>query len=332
MCGRCLSRSLRNTLRSIKENRGEVCTFATWRTTMNCEAQSSLRDNAVSGLKKVCPHCGSEKVKKNGSRQTKERGKQQRYLCVKCKYSWTPNNGFWKMKKSDAVVGQAIETYLEGLSLRKTSRNLSKFMSSKMSHQSVLDWIHKYSLMARKYAKTLRPELSNHFYADETAIPIKGKHDFYSVVMDARTRYVIATKYLEGSITAKGNTELWKEANKIKRPKRFQTDSHPTYDEVFNKVFYTRYAKDQVEWIKTNASKTGWFNYRIERLFNTLKDRVRVMRGFKASWSAKLILDAFMIHYNFIRPHQGLENCSPAQKCDVLGFKSWTELLNRSSS
>ena len=53
------------------------------------------------------------------------------------------------------------------------------------------------------------------------------------------------------------------------------------------------------------------------------------MRGFKASWSAKLLLDGFFIWYNFIRPHMTFKGKTPAeitkiQKINIL------ELINLS--
>lgn len=87
---------------------------------------------------------------------------------------------------------------------------------------------------------------------------------------------------------------------------------HKTYEEAFRKVFYSRYKKDFVEWNKINCAKTGQFNFIMERLFNSLKERVKIMRGFKAGWSAKLVLDGYFIWYNFIRPHQTFNGATPA--------------------
>lgn len=58
------------------------------------------------------------------------------------------------------------------------------------------------------------------------------------------------------------------------------------------------------------------------------------MRGFKDKESAKLILDLFVIYYNFIRIHQGI-GMTPAQKAKInlnLGQNKWLNLIYNSKS
>lgn len=50
------------------------------------------------------------------------------------------------------------------------------------------------------------------------------------------------------------------------------------------------------------------------------------MRGFKASWSAKLLIDGFFIWYNYIRPHMTLK-ATPAQKTGI-EVNNWLYLVS----
>lgn len=301
---------------------------------MHREAQiSSPMDRRTSTNKKVteqCPKCKSDETRKKGFRKTLMRSKQQRYFCKKCNYSFTKDLGFWKMKFNENKICQAIDTYYEGLSLRKVKRNFHKYTETDVSHQSILNWIHKYIFLIRQKVKTLQPQLSGHYLTDEAIIRCMGQNHNFGVVMDKHTRYVIATRYTENEyITPQDNIKLWTEAKRIQRPKKFTSDSHMTYDEAFNKVFYTRYKKDRVEWNKINCLKTGKFNYTMERLWNNLRERIKIMRGFKAVWSAKLLIDGYFIWHNFIRPHMTLKN-TPAT---ITGIKTnnWNELIYSSS-
>ncbi len=45
-----------------------------------------------------CPNCKSDSIKKNGSRQTENRGKIQRYQCKECEYRFTKDDGFFRMR------------------------------------------------------------------------------------------------------------------------------------------------------------------------------------------------------------------------------------------
>jgi transposase-like protein len=70
----------------------------------------------------------------------------------------------------------------------------------------------------------------------------------------------------------------------------------------------------------------------IERFQGTLKARTEIMRGLKKRDSAKLILDGWLIHYNFFRPHEALKvkygNLTPAEKAGIkFPFKNWLDIV-----
>ena len=68
----------------------------------------------------------------------------------------------------------------------------------------------------------------------------------------------------------------------------------------------------------------------IERFHGTLKDRTKVIRGFKTIDTANLILDGFLIHYNFFRPHMTLKNKTPAEVVGIITpYKTWTDLVRQ---
>lgn len=264
-----------------------------------------------------CPKCNCTKTIKKGLRKTQHRGLQQRHICKKCQYSFTVDGGFWKMKYGEERICQAIDTYFEGLSLRKIRRNFGLYAGIKPNHQSVLNWIHKYVYLMRNHVATLQPQLSGHYMTDEVIIKCKGKNHNFGVVMDKHTRYVVASRYTESElIGAKDSIKLWSEAKRIQKPYKLSSDSLPTYHKAFRRVFFTRYNKDKVEWNRINVSESGRHNYIMERLWNTLRERIKIMRGFKASWSAKLLIDGFFLWYNFQRPHTTLGQ-TPAQQTQL---------------
>jgi len=66
----------------------------------------------------------------------------------------------------------------------------------------------------------------------------------------------------------------------------------------------------------------------IERFHSTLKQRTKVMRGLKDIESAKLIMRAWLVHYNYFRPHEGLNNKTPAEKAGVTQSpKNWADIV-----
>ncbi len=73
-------------------------------------------------------------------------------------------------------------------------------------------------------------------------------------------------------------------------------------------------------------------NNRIERLNGTLRERVKVQRGWK-SFDTK-IAEGQRIHCNFVKPHQALSGQTPAQVAGI-GLEAkdkWMELLRQAVS
>ncbi len=62
-----------------------------------------------------------------------------------------------------------------------------------------------------------------------------------------------------------------------------------------------------------NAKDGKLSNNVIERFHNTLKERIKIMRGFGSEKGAENVLDGFVIQYNFMRPHTTLRGKTPAQ-------------------
>lgn len=66
----------------------------------------------------------------------------------------------------------------------------------------------------------------------------------------------------------------------------------------------------------------------IERFHGTLKARTKVMRGLKTRKSAKLFTDGWLVHYNFFRPHEALEDKTPAQEAGIkFPFRNWLDIV-----
>src|SRR5208283_1375946 len=71
-------------------------------------------------------------------------------------------------------------------------------------------------------------------------------------------------------------------------------------------------------------------NNRIERMNGTLRERIKVQRGWKSMNSQ--ISEGMRIHYNFVKPHSSLEGQTPAQRAGIPIQNSWSELLKRTLS
>jgi len=69
-------------------------------------------------------------------------------------------------------------------------------------------------------------------------------------------------------------------------------------------------------------------NNRIERLNGTLRERVKVQRGWKTTKTP--IAEGQRIHYNFVKPHMALNGKTPSQVAGM-NIKGWKELLKQAT-
>jgi hypothetical protein len=62
---------------------------------------------------------------------------------------------------------------------------------------------------------------------------------------------------------------------------------------------------------------TARSNNKVERLHNTVRERVKVMRGLHSEKSAAVFNDGFKTYYNFVRQNQALKGLTPAEVAGV---------------
>ena len=107
-----------------------------------------------------CVHCGKTNFIKKGLRKTENRGKIQVYRCLECGKKFTNNDGFYRMRNSEAKITSAIDLYFSNLSSRKVRNHFRRHWSHNASHMSILDWCRRYTLKIQKYVATMQPQLS----------------------------------------------------------------------------------------------------------------------------------------------------------------------------
>ena len=141
------------------------------------------------------------------------------------------------------------------------------------------------------------------------------------------TRYWIAqevadTKYVHDA------RALFAKSKEIvgKRPLTLITDGAQNYQRAFNKEFYTNRNPQSVH-IRDIRFSGQVHNNKMERMNGEVRDREKVMRGLKRMDTP--ILKGAQIYHNFIKPHEGLDGRTPAERAGVgvAGQNKWLALL-----
>ena len=139
--------------------------------------------------------------------------------------------------------------------------------------------------------------------------------------MDAKTRYMLAI-YLTPDRNLRAAKKVMRMAKDAAKdpPKRIRTDRLKSYPSAIKAVF----DGDDVEHIQTEGLAAEVHNNLSERLQGTIKERDKVLRGFKRPGAAQEYLDGWMLDYNYFRPHHALDKATPASKAGVtVPFENW---------
>lgn len=267
-----------------------------------------------------CKFCYSDKIVRNGMRKG-----IQIYKCKECKHRFFDNNNsFVRMKTPSHVIVTALSLYFDGLSVRKVVSQTNEIFGENNSQVTVWNWIQKYSKFVSKYVNTLEPQLSGNYHHDETEIKVDGNGRFFWEMIDRDTRFIVAHLISNGRNTDNA-IEIFRQALEKQRPVALFTDGSFTYNEAFNKVFYSRFKNKRVEWIRRVGIKARETNNIVERLHGTFKDRYKPMRGLKKDKTANTLIDGYVAYYNFVRKHQSIGK-TPAEEAG-LEIKGWKQLI-----
>ncbi len=278
----------------------------------------------------TCPECKSNEIIKRGKRKT-GRGLVQRYCCKSCKKRFVENDGFYRMRNTEHKVTACLDMYFNGMSLRKIQEHLRTFFPHNCSHTTILKWVRKYSEQISKYTDTLKVDISPSIEVDEMEFKTKGKISWFMDVIDKETRFMVSCNYALSRNPAE-LTKLIKHTKEISNVeiKNIHTDGLQGYTKSIRKNFH--HLKRPKHYVLKSSDKR--FNWKVERLHENVRERTKIMRQFKALYSAQLIMKGYQIYYNFCRKHQGI-NCYPYQLAIPnleLGKNKWLDLIKLSKA
>jgi len=229
------------------------------------------------------------------------------------------------MKTDKKIISAALSCYFGGMPLDAIQRHLKQQFGIYYSEMGIYNWVKRFSKEAVDRIKDFQPIVGDTWIADETMLKAGGKKIWFFDVIDEKTRYLLASR-LATSRTIKEAALVMNEAKRRagKSPKRIITDRLAAYIDGIELVFGADTKHIQSKPF-TDVNSTNI----IERFQGTLKDRTKIIRGFKSMPTAELLTDAWLVHYNFFKEHETLGNIPPAQKMGVATpLKSWAEVVS----
>jgi putative transposase len=269
-----------------------------------------------------CKYCGSTNIVRYG-----QSGGVQYWFCKDCKRKFADNEALPEMKTPIMQIGAALSMYYRGMSIDEIRGHLEQQYNNCPSSSTIYDWICRFTDEATRRARDYKPNVGYVWVADETMLDVGGKKVWFWDLIDIKTRFLLAS-HMSFQRNAKQAKSLVEKAaaRAGKLPKVIITDKMGAYLDGIEMAFGadTQHVQSKGFSVKPNTNL-------IERFHGTLKSRTKVMRGLKTPESALLILDGWLVYYNFFRPHESLGDKTPAEKAGLdFPLKNWLDVVKQS--
>jgi|SRR3990172_7095559 len=277
----------------------------------------------------TCKHCGSKNVVKNGTKAG-----YQYYLCRDCGRTFAGNNALPGMRFPPDRIATAIRLFYDGLSIDKIRRELDNLYHVHPSDSTVYEWVIRFTKVAVKEANFSNLKVGGVWLADETMLRLdKDVKVWFWDIIDDQTRFLLASHMSLTRTTKDAEALMLKAFERAgKSPRIIYTDKLASYLDGIELTFGadTKHRQGGPFDIGNNTNL-------IERFHGTLKSRTEVMRGMHNKETARLIMDGWLINYNFFRPHEALRDLAPkgidktpAQVARAdFPYKSWADVVMR---
>jgi putative transposase len=276
-----------------------------------------------------CVYCTSSNIVKDGLRHNKH-GDIQKYNCRKCNHYFTINLGFERMRATPQIITSSLQLYFTGESLRNVQKFL-KLQGVNINHNTIYRWIKKYVGLMQNYLEKIKPNVGDAWRTDELFLKVRGNLKYLYALMDDDTRFWIAQQVADTKYTANINP-LFKKGKEIagKRPNTLISDGARNFNDAFKGEFFT-ISNPRTKHIRHIRWQGDHNNNKMERMNGEVRDREKVMRGLKKADTA--ILPGYQIYHNYMRPHEGLNGKTPAEKCGIIieGENKWKTIIENAS-
>ena len=198
--------------------------------------------------------------------------------------------------------------YLGKNSFRNISLILRIVNGIKVSHTTISNWCKQFAPLFHNISLQLVPMLnfnSDEWHADETVIKIQGKKYYIWFIVDSETRFVLGFHLSPYRDSSQAFTLL----NSVKdmgEVKSIVSDRYSAYKVPVKSVL-------GVNHIRVESFEDDISNNLIECFHKQFKAWYKTKQGFNSFDSANNLITMFVFFFNFVRPHSGLDNFTPAQ-------------------
>jgi transposase-like protein len=232
------------------------------------------------------------------------------------------------MKTPINEIGSVLNMYYGGMPIDAIQAQLNLQHGKYLSEPAIYKWIVRFTKEAIVKAKDFKPKVGNVWLADETGLNVGNRNVWFWDIIDAKSRYLLASHISVGKTTEDAQILIEKAIKRAgKMPEVVITDKLSAYIEGIDLATGGRAAHIRSKPF-TDENSTNV----IERFHGTLKQRTNVIHHFKDLDTARLLTEGWLIHYNFFKDHESLDNVSPAKHMKLeMPFADWNDVVRHSN-
>ena len=221
-------------------------------------------------------------------------------------------------------IGAAVDMYFDGLSYRRTAGNMEQYFGRETTPMTVYRWVRELTGTAEEVLRPMPVNTGKTWVADEIVVNVGGTNYWLFNVMDSESRFLLAA-YLSPDRNLRAATTALSLARErsATHPEEIKTDGLASYRRALPRAFPTRKVKHTV----SQGIRAEINNNLSERLQGTIRDRDKTLRGLKARDTGQAYVDGLVLHYNYFRPHEALDDKRPAEAAGAeIPFHSWSDV------
>ena len=266
-----------------------------------------------------CPDCASSRIVKVGVRNG-----QQRYRCRGCNKDFRAGTKAEGRKMDADLMGSAIRDFYTGKSYKQIAEGLKEeYDIPEPSKATIYSWVRDYTDRAVDEMKGHKAKTGGHWVADETQVDVGGQKMWLWNVMDAETRYILAS-HLTPRRDAQAARVVMRKAVEAadKPPKTVTTDRLRSYIRPIKEIM------PEARHMQSEGMRADINNNLSERLQGTFKDRTKTLRALDSRKTGQRYLDGWVLTYNHFRGHESLRNQTPGKRAKVSPpFTEWADVV-----
>lgn len=289
---------------------------------VSMKAVKDIQDGKLNIEQLTCRYCGSGIIWKYG----KNRSGEQRYKCPNCEKVFLAVDALPKMRVTVRQLGDVMGQYYGGMSYKELRRQFKQQHEDDMSRSSFHRWLTKFTEIAVDEASKYHPRVGKKWIADECVLKIGGKNVWCWDIIDSDTRFLLAT-HISPTRTIHDAKKLMDKAARVasRVPKLVITDALRAYIDGIELAYGSETKHIQSKPFAEADISTNL----IERWHSTLRAREGIMRGLKSIPTAQALLDGWLVHYNFFRGHESLDDKTPSEVAGIkFPYRNWLDVID----